>query len=221
MKKLTVDKAHAFLTEALRLNPGPWGAHSRYAAAAARIIAGHIGLDPDLAEAYGIVHDIGRRNGVTQMRHAVDGYEFMMREGYPGAARICLTHSFPTFCADEALGEWDCTAEEYRSVEKFLSETRPDTMDRLIQMCDALAMPTGFTVIDRRLIDVALRYGVDENTTKRRKAFFKIQIDFESRIGRSVYSLLPGIEKNALEPTALYMEHICSAKTKTVSSFSE
>lgn len=197
---LSVDRANDYLNEAAKLNFGPWVDHSRYAAAAAASIAKHIDVDPDLARAYGLIHDIGRRFGVSKMRHAIDGYNFMLDEGYPDAARICLTHSFPTFHIEESIGDWDCTEEEYDNVASYLSGRQSDKMDRLIQLCDALALPNGYTIVDRRLIDVTLRYGIDKNTLKRWKGFFKIQIDFEREIGKSIYSLLPGIENILITP---------------------
>lgn len=42
----------------------------------------------------GMLHDIGRRVGKTDMRHALDGYYFALEKGYDMLAKICLTHSF-------------------------------------------------------------------------------------------------------------------------------
>jgi HD superfamily phosphohydrolase YqeK len=72
------EQAEAFLAEGAQLNPGPWVQHSRLAAQAAEAIAAHHPeLDPDNAYILGLLHDIGRREGVFKMRHAVDGYNFM------------------------------------------------------------------------------------------------------------------------------------------------
>lgn len=37
-----------------------------------------------------------------------------------------------------------------------------DDYDRLIQPCDAIPLPTGACIMEKRLIDVALRYGVPD-----------------------------------------------------------
>lgn len=192
MTRLTRDKANAYLSEAARMNPGGWVAHSAHVALAARTLADPLGLDAELAEAYGLVHDIGRRFGVTGLRHSLDGYLFLTEEGYPDAARICVTHSWPTFHVGDMVGEWDGTADEFAEVERVLAARGPDDMDRLIQLCDAIALPDGFTVLERRLVDVGMRYGVGKTTPKRWKAYLDIKADFEGRLDASIYDLLPG-----------------------------
>jgi len=47
------------------------------------------------------------------MRYAVDGYNYMLALGFPGAARICLTHSYPTGNAAEGSGAWDGSDYKY------------------------------------------------------------------------------------------------------------
>ena len=64
-------QAELWLQEAGELNPGPWVAHSRYVAEAARNIAARLPtLDVEAAYVLGLLHDIGRRAGVTGMRHS-------------------------------------------------------------------------------------------------------------------------------------------------------
>lgn len=190
-KYLTQESAYAYLLEANKMNPGPWFEHSKNVALAAGKIASAIGLDPQEAEALGYIHDIGRRYGISKMRHVIDGYNFMIDEGYPQAARICLTHSFPTFNIKESVGEWDCSDEEYSFVENYIARIQITKMDKLIQLCDAIALPSGITMIERRLMDVTLRYGVDSNTLKRWKSFLLIQKEFEDEINASLNSIFP------------------------------
>lgn len=192
-KELTPEEAYAYLLEANTMNPGQWFDHSKNVAFAAKKIAPAIGLNSEEVEALGYIHDIGRRYGISQMRHAIDGYNFMMDEGYSQAARICLTHSFPTFNVRESVGEWDCSDEEYSFVEKYIERIQITKLDKLIQLCDAIALPGGITMIERRLMDVTLRYGVDSNTLKRWRAFLLIQKEFEEEIDASLNSLFPDI----------------------------
>ena len=96
----TLSQAEAFLSEAHERNPGPWAMHSRHVALAARLIAErHPLLDPDVAEVVGLLHDIGRREGVTGMRHVLDGYNFL-------AARVrgCGSHLPDALVCCEASG---------------------------------------------------------------------------------------------------------------------
>ncbi len=62
----TLTQAQTLLAEAETRNPGPWVAHSINVARAAQLIAErHPDLDPDRAYILGLLHDIGRREGVT------------------------------------------------------------------------------------------------------------------------------------------------------------
>jgi hypothetical protein len=192
-----LETAREMLAEAEAKNPGPWGDHSRNVALAAKNIAeGCPELDPEKAYVLGLLHDIGRREGPHGMRHALDGYRYCMSLGFPDCARICITHSCPTGRMEEALGGWNCTEEECRFVGRFLSAVVADDYDRLIQLCDALALPSGFSLMEKRLVDVFLRHGVNEYTQAKIKALFSIKDHFESLMGKSVYTVLPGVVEN-------------------------
>ena len=161
----TLDESTFLLAQAENRNPGAWVQHSIYTAKAAHLIAGQLpDLDPTTAYILGILHDIGRREGVTDMRHTLDGYTCLMASGFDDAARICLTHSFPIKYIHAGSGKWDCSDEELQFIEKFLAEVEYNEYDRLIQLCDALALPSGFCLIEKRLVDVALRRGVNPFT---------------------------------------------------------
>ncbi len=200
MQKLTKEIALNYLTEASKLNPGPWVEHSKYVAQAARNIAKKLKLDYEKAEIFGLIHDVGRRFGKTHMKHTIDGYHFFIKEGFPDAAKICLTHSFPAKSIGDYAGKRDCSEKDHKFMKDFISKTEYDIYDRLIQLCDSLALPSGFTIVERRLIDVAIRKGINENSVNRWKAYLEIQKDIEKKIGCSVYSLLPGIEENLKKP---------------------
>lgn len=197
---LNTQDALTLLYKAEVLNPGKWVAHSLHVAEAARHIASyHPQLDSEKAFVLGCLHDIGRRNGVTHMRHVVDGFQFLRRLGYEEEARICLSHSFPLKDVNAVFGRWDCSVEERFIVENFLRRVQYDDYDRLIQLCDALALPEGFCLLEKRFIDVALRYGTNELTVPKWKATFEIKVDFERILGRSVYSLLPGVVETTFD----------------------
>lgn len=194
----SIDAAHALLAEAAARNPGPWVAHSIKAAEAAeRISRAHPGLDPAPAYVLGLLHDIGRREGVTGMRHVLDGYHYLAGLGFPDAGRICMTHSFAVKRIEAIFGQWDCTPDELRLIEDYLAQVELDDYDRLIQLCDALAMAEGFVLMEKRMMDVALRYGgVNEHTLAKWRETFRIKADFERAMGRSLYSVLPGVVEN-------------------------
>ncbi|WP_242841993.1 HD domain-containing protein [Lachnospira multipara] len=84
----TRDEAEQLLKEAEKLNPGPWGDHSRTVAHCAQCIAEKSRLNSDKAYVVGLLHDIGRRFGKRHLGHVSDGYLYMMSLGYDGAG--CL-----------------------------------------------------------------------------------------------------------------------------------
>ena len=191
------ETAEALLAEAGQMNPGPWIQHSENVAKAAQSIAAHHPeADAETAYILGLLHDIGRRVGVTDMRHILDGYTFLHEQGYFDAARVCLTHSYPIKPVDSTAGKWDGTPEEREFIREFIAACEFDVYDRLIQLCDALALPSGFCLIEKRLVDVALRHGFNKYTLERWRAFLEIQQQFDAAIGRSIYSVLPGVVEN-------------------------
>ena len=122
MKIPSLEQAQQLLTEAGARNPGPWIAHSRHVADAARRIAERVpGMDGEAAYIAGLLHDIGRREGVTGMRHVLDGYRYLSGLGYEDAARISITHSFANGDIREIFGEWDCDAEELAFIRSYLA----------------------------------------------------------------------------------------------------
>jgi len=166
-------------------------------AIAARAIATQQGgLDPDAAYVMGLLHDIGRRAGVTGMRHVLDGYRYLADQGYEDAARLCMTHSFAYKHIGAIFGEWDCRPDELAFIEAYLAGIEYTDYDRLIQLCDSLAMAEGFVLMEKRMMDVALRYGINDFAVAKWKATFQIKQDFEAVIGRSIYDLLPGVVEN-------------------------
>jgi len=190
----TLHIAEDILLEAGQRNPGPWVQHSKNVAQAAKLIAErHPRLDPETAYILGLLHDIGRREGPSHIRHLIDGYRYLSGLGYEQAGRISLTHSFPLPDLRVYMGEWDCSSDELKFLEQFITTAQFSKYDRLIQLCDGIALPTGFCLMEKRIVDVALRYGVNEMSVKGWEARFKIKAEFEAAIGRSIYKVLPGI----------------------------
>ena len=198
----TLTEAERLLLDAETLNPGPWAAHSRYVAQAARRIAeAHPALDPDRAEVLGLLHDIGRRTGPNKDRHIIDGYDFLMEKGYPDPARISLTHSFVIPEMDTLQGAWDGTPAERERLAEMVAQLAADQMteeDRLLQLCDMLALPSGFCIMQERLLDVALRYGVNARTPEKWRAKLQLKTDFDAACGVNIYALLPGLSERLL-----------------------
>ena len=196
----SINDAKKILKEAEKLNPGKWVSHSLNAGRAAELIAKNCpDLNSDTALVLGMLHDIGRRYGVTDMRHIIDGYNFCMERGYSFLAKICMTHSFNYKDIKAAFGKWDCSEEEYSFVKNYLRTIEYDDYDRLIQLCDVLALPSGFCLIEKRMVDVAMRHGIHEGILTKWKETFETKDYFEQKIGKSIYSILPGVVENTFE----------------------
>ena len=195
---LTRTIAEKALEDAHNANPGPWADHSRYVALACENIAKHCpGLDADTAYIYGILHDIGRHAGVTSERHLIDGYRYCMARGWEKAAQICISHAFMVKDIASSIGVFDMPQEDKNFMERFVKDAVYDDYDRLVQLCDALALPIGFCLLEKRFVDVAILYVTHPATGDRWKAVLDIKAYFESVIGCSIYDLLPGVVENS------------------------
>ncbi len=190
-KKIAIEE----LEIAEKMNPGPWTKHVLNVANAAKIIAENAGMDGEKAYVLGLLHDIGRRTGIAQVRHIVDGYDYAMSKGWDEVARICLTHSFPVKDVDADIGKKDITPEQYAFIKKYINEIEYDNYDKLIILCDALADANGFCILEKRFIDTTRRYGIYPFTLDRWNKTYEYKEYFETKIGKSLYALLPDIEK--------------------------
>ncbi len=189
------NTALSLLDWAYPQNPGPWVEHSLGVARAAEYIARESGMDPEKAWVMGAMHDIGRYEGVTAMRHIFAGYELMLEKGEPEIARICLTHSFPYPDIDAYLGAHDVSEKDIALLNAVLA-TPMDDYDKLIQLCDALSWGSGVCLMEKRMVDVIRRHGVTPLTQKKLNSTTAIFEYFEGRIGKNLYSLFPEAVEN-------------------------
>ncbi len=205
MKLPNVKNVKNWLNEGFKRNPGPWVKHSEVVANAAKIIAKEIdSLNSHTAYIMGLVHDIGRIAGLTQDRHTIDGYNFLKAKGYEELARICITHCFPNKDINSNIGEWDCSKKELYFIETYLVNCKYNDYDRLIQLCDCISMGDKYVLIEKRLIDVALRYNLKSKIPLgvplllKWQKYLEIKNYFENLIDNSIYNLLPNVVENTL-----------------------
>lgn len=154
------EKALSLLNEAYERNPGPWKDHSIVVAKCAYVISKQCdGMDEEKAYIIGLLHDIGRREGVTNLAHVIDGYHYLMDLGYDEAAKICITHSFAIKDINTGIGKKDVSDIELKEICDLIEAYEYDDYDRLIQLCDSIALPEGPVKIEIRMNDVKQRYG--------------------------------------------------------------
>ena len=179
------------------MNPGPWVKHSENVGIAARNIAEKIpGMDPDKAYIVGLLHDIGRRVGIVDIpTHIYEGYKYCMSRGWDEAARVCMTHSY-RLMKDEF--DYEPTSDMEKEIKKFICSTEADDYDKLIQLCDSLAVDYGFVILEKRFVDVTRRYGIMEGYIKGWDVSFAIKEAFEEKMGCSIYDVLPDIGRTTL-----------------------
>ena len=107
---------------------------------------------------FGLLHDIGRRAGVTGIRHIFDGYDYMTALGQPEDARHPPDPLLPACRTSAPLdGRTDCTGEQLAFLRDFLSRNPYDDYDRLIQLCDAISLPGGACIVEKRLVETSRR----------------------------------------------------------------
>lgn len=190
MRYPTIEEAEELLKEAEQMNPGDWVTHNQVTALCANIIAGNCpGMDEQKAYVLGLLHDIGRRAGASDLKHTIDGYKFMLEKGFDQSARICLTHSFPYKDIRSYNGQNDCLAEEVSFLKDYIESVEYDEYDKLIQLCDAMAYPTGPCCMEKRLVDVVMRKGFNDLTIPKWEEYLKIKRYFEEKINCSLEEL--------------------------------
>lgn len=193
----TVDEALNELMLAGELNPGPWVKHSINAGIAARNIAEKVSwLNPEKAYIVGLLHDIGRRVGIVDIpTHVYEGYRYCLGKGWDEAARVCMTHSYLRMQEEFS---YDPDNEQEKAIKAYIMSCQADDYDKLIQLCDSLAVDYGFVILEKRFVDVTRRYGIMEGYIKGWDIAFSIKEYFEKEMGCSIYDVLPDVGKTSL-----------------------
>jgi len=186
---LTIPMAKMILEEAHSCNPGQWKQHSEYVAGAAKMIAGECeGLDPEKAYVLGLLHDIGRRFGVSHLAHVYDGYHYLKELGYDDAARIALTHSFHFGRLEDYIGNFDISEEKQRELASLLADISFHDYDYLIQLCDSIAKADGIVTLEERMTDVKDRYGCYPQEKWDRN--MELKQYFENKMRKDLYQVV-------------------------------
>ena len=186
-----MDRSYAekLILEADARNGGAWIKHSYNVACLAEKIAGKAGLDSEKAYIFGLLHDIGRRNGIMQARHAIEGYKFLNNIGFEEGARICLTHTFQYKDVEAIYDKWDCDDKEKQFITRYLEDITYDDYDKLIQLCDALSLENGYCYAEKKMVNSVLKFGFKDTTINKWKAILELKEYFDFKINGNVYSL--------------------------------
>lgn len=96
--------------------------------------------------------------------HVLDGFNYLLANGYADAARIALIHSFALQDVTALQGYWDGVPADRTRLSELLGAVTYTDEDRLFQLCDILGGADGFCVLEEWLMEVALRIGMTERT---------------------------------------------------------
>ena len=170
-----------------------WILHSIYVGIAAKRIAIALNLDSEYAKVLGYIHDIGRK--INHNNHPIEGYKYLIKLGYFKEASISLTHSFINNDINITAGGGLKDIDSYKYIEGFLKKTPISPYDNIIQLCDLFCLETGFTTIEKRLLDISLRKGVYDNSYLYYQEVMKLKTKLEDKIGCDLYNLFPEIKE--------------------------
>lgn len=146
-------------------------------------------MDEERCYVLGLLHDIGRYKGKNALRHVILGHDLMMAKGYQKAAAVCLSHSFPVQDIRVYSGINDCSGEETERISRLIANAAYDDEIRLIQLCDAISLPQGVTLMERRLFDVGMRHDFEPLTKSKWQEFFRIKEYFDQKCRQNIYRL--------------------------------
>ena len=190
--KLTSEKALEMLNDAKgKTITDLWITHSICVANTASIIAKELNLDVDYAKTLGYIHDYGKAIGDFS-KHDINGFNYLKDLGYDEEYySICLTHGYlnnDVMCAVGGIPEDIPFRTEYIKTHKC------SIYEKLICLCDLMCTQE-MIGIDKRLIDVIIRYGAYSNTQYHVKETYKLKEYFDNLLGYNLYKLFPDIEK--------------------------
>lgn len=80
--------------------------------------------------------------------------------------------------------------------DKIYADFEFDDYDRLVRLCDTLGCAEGFRIIEKSVVDVALRYGEMSGMIEKWRKMFAEKQYVENFAGCNLYDLLPGIREN-------------------------
>ena len=173
-----------------------WIKHCIYVGLGAGRVAERLNLDSDYAIALGYIHDIGRK--ISHPNHTISGYKYMLENGYLEEARSCLTHSFIDNNIYYTAGGIPQGQDRFDYMNNFLQSTELTVYDNIIQLCDLFCMETGFTTIERRLLDITERKGVYDTSPMHFVKTMELKGRIEKMMGCSLYELFLEIDVGAL-----------------------
>ncbi len=183
--------------EDLKKNENKWILHSIYVGIAARRIAEKLNLNQDFALSVGYLHDIGRK--INHNNHPIEGYFYLKSLGYDNIARYSITHSFLNNDITKTVGTGPNDPESYKFINNYLNSIDKDLFDNIIHLCDLMCLESGFTTIEKRILDVITRKGISENSYSHYIDLMDFKNWLEITMKKNLYDLFPEIKKEDID----------------------
>lgn len=202
MKKITSKDALEILMQEIRTKEdltkpkNRWILHSIYVGLATRRIAEKLYLNEDFALSIGYLHDIGRK--INHNNHPIEGYFYLKKLGYDNIARYSLTHSFLNNEITNTVGTGPKDIESYNFINNYLTNINKDLFDNILHLCDLMCLETGFTTIEKRILDVITRKGISDNSYSHYMNLIDFKKWLENQMKSDLYNLFPEIKKEDL-----------------------
>ena len=124
--------------------------------------------------------------------HDINGFNYLKDLGYDEEYySICLTHGYlnnDVMCTAGGIPEDIPFRTEYIKTHEY------SIYEKLICLCDLMCTQEVIG-IDKRLIDIIIRYGAYSNTQYQVMETYKLKEYFDNLLGYNLYKLFPDIVK--------------------------
>lgn len=182
------DKVRNMVDEAFKKNPGKWIIHSHIIGKTTEKIAKEIGLDPEIAYAAGMLHDIGKGYGYEDLSHMMEGYRILRFDSYFFPAKIALTHGFVTDDVGYYHGANNLSDRDYEFLKAYLKKREIGPYEKLVILLDNL-IGEKYLGLEKR--ESLRNIAFDEKRLERIEILKNWQNDLESKLEKPIESYLP------------------------------
>lgn len=182
------DKVRNMVDEAFKKNPGKWIIHSHIIGKTTEKIAKEIGLDPEIAYAAGMLHDIGKGYGYEDLSHMMEGYRILRFDSYFFPAKIALTHGFVTDDIGSYHGANNLSDRDYEFIKAYLKKREIGPYEKLVILLDNL-IGEEYLGLEKR--ESLRNIAFDEKRLERIEILKNWQNDLESKLEKPIESYLP------------------------------
>lgn len=176
-----------------------WKKHSLQVAHGSEILAESLSLSKEEAFVNGLLHDIGKAINPNPKKHAIAGYELLKKETFLSAAQTALTHDFPEKNLQFSLDDGLIDDNEMERLQKIFAKIDYRLIDKIVQIIDVIAMPDGFVLMEKRMLNAVMRCGKLTKTLEQIIRASQVNIkEINGILGYSFYKCLPNVIENSL-----------------------